>query len=234
MSWPSLTLVMLFLFMPMMLWAQGKEERRAQVTFKTNLGTIVVELYNETPLHRDNLIRMVDAGVYKGVLFHRVIKDFMIQAGDPNSRHARPGQHLGDGDASEPIPAEFRYPQLFHKRGALAAAREGDEVNPSKQSSSSQFYIVWGKTFSDAELDRMQLRMDTMTGGTARMTESVRQTYQKWGGTPHLDGSYTVFGEVVRGLEIVDLIELQPTDKNNRPIEDIRIKKAKVTRRLKK
>ena len=205
------------------------QEKRAEVTFYTNAGKIVVALYNETPLHRDNFLKNVENKVYDGTLFHRVIKDFMIQGGDPNSRDAAPGVHLGDGEVGEPVPAEFRFPQYYHKRGALAAAREGDETNPEKKSSSSQFYIVWGKTFDDESIEKVQKRLDP-AGIT--LPDKVIDYYKMFGGTPHLDGTYTVFGEVIKGLEVVYRIQQCPTDDNDRPVDDAIIKKARVTRKL--
>lgn len=215
-------------------FASSAQENRAEVTLKTNYGTIVVALYNETPLHRDNFIRNVDAKVYDGLLFHRVIQDFMIQGGDPASKGAGKDVHLGDGEVGDPVPAEFCFPKYFHKRGALAAARTGDDVNPERMSSSSQFYIVWGKSFNDESIERVQQRLDSMTNGTVKLTPKVIDYYKMFGGTPHLDGTYTVFGEVIKGLEVVYKIQQVDTDERNRPTYDVVIKKAKVTRRLKK
>lgn len=212
--------------------SMSAQEHRAEVTFKTNAGTIVVALYNETPKHRDNFLRNVENGVYDGTLFHRVIKDFMIQGGDPNSKGADMSVRLGDGEVGEPIEAEIRFPQFYHKRGALAAAREGDEVNPEKKSSSSQFYIVWGKTFDDEGIERVQQRLDSCSNSTIKLPAKVIDYYKLFGGTPHLDGSYTVFGEVLKGLEVIYRIQQCPTDPNDRPIDDAIIKKAKVTKKL--
>jgi len=210
------------------------QQNRAEVTFYTNAGKIVVQLYNETPLHRDNFLANVENKVYDGTLFHRVIKDFMIQGGDPNSVGAAPSVHLGDGEVGDPVPAEFCFPKLYHKRGALAAAREGDEVNPEKKSSSSQFYIVWGKTFDDESIEKVQHRLDSCSNGQIKLTDQIIDYYKMFGGTPHLDGTYTVFGEVIKGLEVVYRIQQCPTDSNDRPVEDAVIKKAKVTKALKK
>lgn len=224
-----LTLISVFA-LSLSLFGQGN---RAEVTLYTNAGKIVLALYNETPLHRDNFLKNVENKVYDGTLFHRVIEDFMIQGGDPNSFNAAPGVHLGDGEVGDPIPAEFCYPRLFHKRGALAAARQGDDVNPEKKSSSSQFYIVWGKTFDDEGIEKIQARLDASTQGQVKLTDDVIDYYKMFGGTPHLDGTYTVFGEVLKGLESVYRIQKCPTDDNNRPLEDIIIKKAKITKKLK-
>ena len=193
------------------------------------MGNIRLALYNETPLHRDNFIKNVREGVYDGLLFHRVISSFMIQGGDTASRNAAPGQQLGDTEESYSIPAEIRYPQLFHKRGALAAAREGDNVNPERRSSATQFYIVYGRRFTDEMLDKVQKRLDGVKGGVT-LTPEVREVYRQKGGTPHLDGLYTVFGEVLEGMDVVREIQWVETDSNNRPVEDVRIIKATVVR----
>lgn len=208
--------------------AQSDSTARREVILETTKGNIRIALYNETPRHRDNFIRLVDEGFYDGLLFHRVIYNFMIQAGDSASRNAQPGQVLGDSPESYKIPSEIHYPQLFHKRGAVAAAREGDSVNPSRESSASQFYIVYGSRFNDAMLDNEQQKLDRQTGGSIKMTPEIREAYKNTGGTPHLDGQYTVFGEVVEGLDTVKEIDWADTDSNARPIEDIRIIKAKV------
>lgn len=210
------------------------QEERAEVTFYTNYGNITVQLYNETPLHRDNMLRLVAEKAYDGLFFHRVIKDFMVQAGDPNSRGAERGVLLGDADAAPPVPAEIRFPQLFHKRGALAAARESDDVNPERMSSGSQFYIVWGKQFDDVMIENVQHRLDSVSGGTIKLTDKQIDHYMTFGGTPHLDGSYTVYGEVVKGLQVVYRMQQEDTDENDRPIYDIVIKRAKITKKLKK
>lgn len=202
----------------------GCSKKEQIVRMETTAGTIVLKLYNETPQHRDNFLKLVDEQFYDSLLFHRVIQDFMIQGGDMTSRHAQPGQTLGDGDLPYTVPAEFRIEQgIYHKRGVLAAAREGDDVNPEKASSATQFYIVWGHTFTDQGLEQVQERIDQMTGGTTQLTDGMKQTYRTIGGTPHLDGSYTVFGEVIWGLEVVDSIQRTRTDANDRPLTDIRI-----------
>ena len=201
----------------------------AKVLIKTSEGDIKVRLYDETPQHRDNFLKLAKEGYFDGTLFHRVIKDFMIQGGDPDSRGAAPGVFLGEGEVGEPLPAEFRYPKLFHKRGVLAAAREGDDVNPERKSSGSQFYIVWGKTFeTDSLLDARYEQTKRM--GTAPIADEVREAYRTLGGTPHLDGIYTVFGEVVSGLEVVDSIQNVETDENDRPIEDVVVTSIKINK----
>lgn len=212
--------------------AQGD---RAQVTFYTDKGNIVVELLNETPLHRDNFLKQVKAKTYDGVLWHRVIDGFIIQTGDRTSKNAKPGQMLGEGDEKpvDAVPAEIRVPQFFHQRGMLNAAREGDETNPERKSSSTQFTIVTGRTFDDATLDRTQLRIDEWTNGKVKLTPEMREAYKTVGGAPHLDGSYTVFGRVVSGMEVVDKIEKVKTDRYDRPLEDVRIIKAKITKKYK-
>lgn len=191
--------------------------RPAQVQIETDSGTMVVKLYNQTPLHRDNFIKLVKKGFYDSLLFHRVIKDFMIQGGDPDSRNAAPGAQLGEGGLKYTIPAEFDT-TLFHKKGALAMAREGDEVNPKKASSSTQFYIVEGKTFTDADMDKMETRFKI------KIPEDHRAVYRTLGGAPFLDMSYTVFGEVISGLDVIDKIAGVPKDDNDRPLHDIRMK----------
>lgn len=202
----------------------GCSKNEQIVRMETTAGTIVLKLYNETPQHRDNFLKLVDEQFYDSLLFHRVIQDFMIQGGDMTSRHAQPGDTLGDGDLPYTVPAEFRIEQgIYHKRGVLAAARENDDVNPQKASSATQFYIVWGHTFTDQGLEQVQERIDQMTGGTTQLTDAMKQTYRTIGGTPHLDGSYTVFGEVISGLEVVDSIQRTRTDVNDRPLTDIRI-----------
>ena len=206
------------------------EDSCHEVLLQTSKGDILLKLYNETPLHRDNFLKLVRSGYYDGNLFHRVIADFMIQTGDSTTRHAKPGDLLGEYSPDYSIPAEFRFPKLFHKRGALAAAREPDSSNPDRLSSSSQFYIVWGQTHSDAYLDKCQEGIDKRTNGTVKLTPEIREVYRTIGGTPHLDGQYTVFGEVLSGLDVVKAIDYTKTDEHDRPIEDIRIIKATVVK----
>lgn len=204
-----------------------KKDRKKDVLLETSMGDIYIRLYDSTPLHRDNFLKLVKTGYYDSVLFHRVIKNFMIQGGDPDSKHAPAGTPLGNGGPAYRIPAEFR-PTIFHKKGVIAAARDN---NPEKESSGSQFYITQGKTFSDAGLDSVE---------TFRLKRKIpayqREVYKTLGGVPHLDQNYTVFGEVVKGIEVVDLIAAVPTSKGqdkDRPLEDVRIIKAKLVKRKK-
>jgi cyclophilin family peptidyl-prolyl cis-trans isomerase len=194
--------------------------RNRQVIIQTTEGDITLRLHNETPLHRDNFIKLVKARFYDGLLFHRVIEEFMIQGGDPNSRSAAPDALLGDGDVGYSIPAEFRTPGIYHKYGSLAAAREGDDVNPQKASSGCQFYIVVGKKFTAEELDRLEERR------RAPFSAEARQDYMTVGGTPHLDGNYTVFGEVVKGMDVVEKISKTETNEDDRPRKAIRTNRA--------
>jgi peptidyl-prolyl cis-trans isomerase B (cyclophilin B) len=201
-----------------------KKDRKRDVLLQTSMGDIVIRLSDSTPLHRDNFLKLVKVGFYDSVLFHRVIKNFMIQGGDPNSKNAVAGKPLGNGGPAYTVPAEFRQ-TLFHKKGVIAAARNGDDVNPQKASSGSQFYITQGKIFTDAGLDSVE---------TYRLKRKIpawqREVYKTIGGTPHLDQGYTVYGEVVKGLEVVDKIAAVQTSKGadrDRPLEDVRIIKAK-------
>lgn len=210
--------------------AEAQDSLRQEVLIETTCGNIRVALYNETPLHRDNFLKLAGEGFYDGLLFHRVISNFMIQAGDSASRNAPTGALLGDSPEGYKIPAEIRFPQLFHKRGALAAAREGDRVNPERASSASQFYIVYGRRFDDLMLDKVQQRLDENTGGSVKLTPQIREVYKQKGGTPHLDGQYTVFGEVIEGLDVVNRIQWVDTDTNNRPLTDVRILRMTVVK----
>jgi cyclophilin family peptidyl-prolyl cis-trans isomerase len=247
------------------------DNRNSIILIKTTLGDITVRLYDETPVHRDNFLKLVNSGVYDGVLFHRVIKDFMIQSGDPETR-TNWVKAPDDTLVSYTIPAEFRS-ALFHKKGALAAAREGNDINPEMRSSGTQFYIVQGKKCSDSELDQFQqqinnnLKRALFTQLLKEVTDSVktsgsnmkeqeiqeiaslrffdtiekrgdykisseqRDVYKKIGGVPRLDGTYTLFGEVVEGLEIVDRIADSKTDDKDKPLNDVRILKMKRIRR---
>ena len=243
------------------------------VDIETTMGHIKVKLYNETPAHRDNFIKLVKEGYYNGTLFHRVINKSRIQGGDGDSRNAKPGQRLGMGDPGYTIPAEFVYPRYFHKKGALAAARQGDNVNPEKASSGSQFYIVTGDVIPAGQIGQVerQLQMqqeqaifnqlveahrneilamrrarDTQglqalqdqliaemheriaREGIAKLSEEQKQAYTTVGGAPHLDGAYTVFGEVIEGMDVVEKIEKVATDSADRPKEDIKIISMKI------
>lgn len=201
---------------------------RHQVLLQTSMGDIVVELYNDTPRHRDNFLRLVRSGYYDGNLWHRVVADFMIQTGDSTTRYAKPGAEVGDYTLGYRIPAEIDFPKYFHKRGALAAARESDAENPKRESSASQFYIVWGFPYGPKAMAKFQARVDSITNGAVKFSQEMRDYYWSHGGTPWLDGQYTVFGEVVKGLDVVSNIQVVKTDDNDRPIEDVRIVKALV------
>ena len=205
-----------------------------EVLLETTEGNIRIALYDETPVHRDNFLKLTKMHVYDSLLFHRVIKDFMIQSGDTNSKNAKPGQQLGTGDFDYTQEPEFRLPQIFHRRGCVAMARQPDAVNPEMRSSASQFYIIWGKRFSSAEIEKAQERLDTATHGRVKLTPEMIKAYKSVGGTPHLDGQYTVFGEVTEGLNIVERIQKAETDDYDRPFEDIRILRASVTKDIPK
>jgi peptidylprolyl isomerase len=243
------------------------------IRMETTAGDIVLRLYKDTPKHRENFIKLINKGVLEGTLFHRVIKDFMIQGGDPDSKGAPQGKELGSGGLPYTIPAEIEFPKYFHHRGALAAARESDDVNPLKASSSCQFYIVTGKVFTEEMLtafekklndDKLNLTFNALAqkhlkeilqmkkandqGGLYRLQQEVMaqskvmaekqgmikfppevvKAYTTVGGAPHLDGNYTVFGEVVSGIDIVDKIQNMPTDRNDRPLKDVKILKIEV------
>ena len=236
-----------------------------KVKIQTMLGNIIVRLYDETPIHRDNFLKLVKEGYYDGTLFHRVIKDFMIQGGDPDSKGAPAGKMLGVGGPDYTLEAEIKE-GLFHKRGALAAARQGDEVNPERRSSGSQFYIVWGQVYNEGQLRQfskqlkmqkvqsifnqlasehhaeiMQMRRERNRTGLqelqdqlaaeaqkqaadfAGMTEEQMKVYSTIVGTPHLDGQYTVFGEVEEGLDVVEMIQASATGRGDRPVDDLKM-----------
>lgn len=241
----------------------------AFVVIETSLGNIKVKLYDETPQHRDNFLKLVNEGFYNDTLFHRVIKDFMIQGGDPDSKGAPANKSLGTGGPGYTVPAEIVYPKYFHKRGALAAARQADQVNPERESSGSQFYIVWGQTYSEGKLKQLEQQLgaqkeraifdrlasehrkqimdlrrakdqeglyalqeelialtkaELMESGPVMLTEEQKEAYKTVGGTPHLDDQYTVFGEVVEGLDVVEKIQTTATGSADRPKEDISMK----------
>lgn len=194
----------------------------------TDKGTLIIRLSDSTPLHRDNFLRLVKNRFYDSILFHRVINQFMVQAGDPTSKRAADDQPLGSSDPSYTVPAEIRS-TLFHKKGVIAAARIGDDVNPLKASSSSQFYLVQGKVFTDAGLDSVE----TMRLRGRKLPAAHREVYKTLGGTPHLDLNYTVFGEVISGIPVIDSIAATPTNKEqgDRPITNVKIIKARLIKR---
>ena len=220
-------MIFLLAFALMVCSAKGQTST-SEVLLETTAGNIRIALFDETPQHRDNFLKLVQEHVYDSLLFHRVIKDFMIQSGDLHSKHAQPGQRLGSGDYNYTIEAEFRLPKIFHRRGMVAMAREGDRVNPEQRSSACQFYIVWGRVYNDARLMKIQERLDTTTHGRVQLTPEMQEVYKTVGGIPHLDGQYTVFGEVVEGLDVVDRIQQSATDPYDRPLEDVRILRATV------
>ncbi|MBR4839366.1 MAG: peptidylprolyl isomerase [Paludibacteraceae bacterium] len=248
--------------------AQTSESEKV-VVLTTEFGTMKIKLYNDTPLHRDNFLKLVKEGFYNDLLFHRVIENFMIQGGDPESKNAPASKRLGAGDVGYTIPAEFVFPKYYHKKGALAAARQGDQVNPQKRSSGCQFYIVQGKRMSDAELDRWEMQMQRKVQDARfyeivrektpeikrlrmakdsvglqnlqneidaqikseftedklpRLTPEMREDYKTIGGTAFLDNDYTVFGEVIEGLEVIDKIAGVKTMPGDRPEKDIKMK----------
>jgi peptidyl-prolyl cis-trans isomerase B (cyclophilin B) len=224
-------LIALF-FMPVSMLAQkdkdstlSKKDLKKDVLLQTSMGDITIRLSDSTPLHRDNFLKLVKVGFYDSLLFHRVIKEFMIQGGDPNSKNAEPGKALGMGSVGYRVPAEFRA-SLFHKKGVIAAARDN---NPEKASSGCQFYITQGKVFSDGGLDSLEnFRL------RRKIPVQLREVYKTIGGVPHLDQNYTVFGEVIKGLEVVDLIAAVETSKGmdtDRPVQNVFIKKATLIKR---
>lgn len=215
-------LLLMLLLNSALLWAQtNNSENAVMIQMETTAGTMVLQLYNETPKHRDNFIKLANEGYYDGLLFHRVIKAFMIQGGDPDSKNASKGQPLGQGGPGYTVEAEIK-PHIFHMKGSLAAARMGDAVNPEKASSGSQFYIVQGRTFNDNELNSIEMR------NGMKYSAETREMYKTVGGTPHLDGAYTVFGKVVEGLDVIDAIAASPTAPGDRPLEDVKIIAVKV------
>ena len=219
-----------FLVVGLMACCAKAQTSTSEVLLETTAGNIRIALFDETPQHRDNFLKLIKEHVYDSLLFHRVIKDFMIQGGDLHSKHAQPGQRLGSGDYNYTVEAEFRLPKIFHCRGMVAMAREGDRVNPERRSSACQFYIVWGRVYNDARLMKVQERLDTTAH--VQLTPEMQEVYKTVGGIPHLDGQYTVFGEVVEGLDVVDRIQQSATDPYDRPLEDIRILRATVTKDL--
>lgn len=203
------------------------------VIIHTRLGDMVVRLYPETPLHRKNFLKLTQEGFYNQTTFHRVINDFMIQGGDPNTKDPKTANRAGSGGPGYTLPAEIK-PGLFHSFGKLAAARLGDNVNPKRASSGSQFYIVEGKKSSSEELDMIAQRVADMTDGKFPFTDSMKAIYQEEGGTPFLDGQYTVFGEVVSGLDIINKIAEVPTGRSNRPKEAVSMTMETVILKRKK
>lgn len=205
-----------------------KNDLRRDVELQTSKGNIVIRLSDSTPLHRNNFIKLVKQHYYDSILFHRVIANFMIQAGDPNSKRAKPEDRLGNGGPGYTVPAEFRQ-TLFHEKGVIAAARSSDDVNPQKASNGSQFYIVQGKVFTDAGLDSVE----TYRLKGKKIPDNQRAVYKTIGGAPHLDQNYTVFGKVVKGMDVLDSIALTQTNRQfgDRPVQDIKIIKARLIKR---
>jgi cyclophilin family peptidyl-prolyl cis-trans isomerase len=205
-----------------------KKDRKKDIEFVTTDGTIIIRLSDSTPLHRDNFLRLVKSHYFDSLLFHRVIQYFVVQGGDPNSRTAHPGQPLGDSGLPYTVPAEFRV-SLFHKRGVLAAARESDDINPQKASSSAQFYIVQGKKYTDSALDSVEIKRLKR-----KIPAAQREVYKSLGGVPFLDQNYTIFGEVVSGMATIDKIAAEPTSKGedkDRPLHDVRILSERLIKR---
>lgn len=206
-----------------------KKDVRRDVEMVTDKGTMIIRLSDSTPLHRDNFLKLVRQGFYDSVLFHRVIRNFMVQAGDPNSKRAKPDESLGDGGPEYTVPAEFRT-TMFHKKGVVAAARTGDNINPQRASSGAQFYIVQGKIFTDVGLDSVE----TFRLKGRKLPAAHREVYKTIGGAPHLDQNYTIFGEVIKGLPVIDSIAAVPTsgrEGGDRPLQDVRIIKARLVKR---
>ena len=202
-----------------------KGDLTKDVELVTTKGTLVIRLSDSTPLHRNNFIKLVNQHFYDGILFHRVMSQFMVQTGDPKSKNAKPGEALGQGGPGYAIPAEIK-PYLFHKKGALAAARTPDEINPTRESNGSQFYLVHGRVYSDEELNSVETRLNGY-----KIPEAHREVYKTIGGTPSLDQKYTVFGEVIKGISVIDSIAAVTTGERNRPVEDVRIIKATLIKR---
>jgi peptidylprolyl isomerase/peptidyl-prolyl cis-trans isomerase B (cyclophilin B) len=219
------TLTLLIALVASVFSVSHAQEPETLLLIDTNMGKIKVRLFNDTPLHRDNFLKNVSEHRYDSLLFHRVIKQFMIQGGDITSRNAPPDMVLGDGDLSYTIPAEIVYPKYFHKRGMLCAARTSDESNPERASSATQFYIVTGKFLTEMELNKMETAQDVT------FTPEQRQAYLHEGGAPHLDGKYSVFGQVTEGLKVVDKIQAVPVNTNDRPLKDVVIKSIKVVKK---
>ncbi len=201
-----------------------KPEKEVVMVVETTMGTVEFKLYNEPPLHRDNFIKLAEQHYFDSLLFHRVIDNFVIQVGDPNSKYAKPGELLGDGEPDWRVPAEFRLDKgIFHRKGTVNAAREGDDTNPDRESCASQFCFMMGSPMTDEQLDRAQARLDANTGGQVKLTPEMRKVYKEVGGSPHLDGQYTVFGEVISGMDVLEAIQKVATDDYDRPLEDVRM-----------
>jgi len=196
------------------------------VEMVTSKGTMVIRLSDSTPLHRDNFIKLINQHFYDGILFHRVMQQFMIQAGDPKSKTAKPGEALGQGSPGYSVPAEIKPDLLFHKKGALAAARTPDEINPTRESNGSQFFLVQGRVYSDEDLDHVESKLNGY-----KIPAAHREVYKTIGGSPSLDSKYTVFGEVIKGLDVIDSIAAVATGERNRPIEDVKIIKVSLIKR---
>ena len=202
--------------------------QNSHVRFTTDKGVFTVVLFDDTPQHRDNFLHLVREGYYDGTLFHRVIKNFMVQAGDSSTRHARPYILYGENDVPYTLPAEIRFPTHYHHRGALAAAREADDVNPERRSSGAQFYIVTGSKWASSRFADIRSYVSRMTDGKVVFPYAVAEDYAKRGGAPHLDGQYTIFGEITDGMDVVEAISVVPTDRNDRPETDLRIIRAEI------
>ena len=203
-------------------------QKDMKVRMHTTAGVIDLCLYDETPKHKANFLKLVKEQQFDSLLFPRVIKDFMIQGGDPDSKNASAGALLGEGDLGYTVEAEFMPQVHFHHRGVLAAAREGDDVNPTKASSASQFYIVWGQVYTKEQLENLKEICKLRFGRELVITPEQEAAYTTIGGTPHLDGEYTVFGEVISGLDVVEKIQGVACDGNDRPLEDVRIIKTEI------
>ena len=228
----KICIIFLLTFISVLISAQDST-KVTYVKMETTHGNLKIALYDDVPLHKDNFLKLVENGFYEGVLFHRVIKDFMMQAGDPYSKIGDPQLHLGSGDLGYTIKAEIIFPKYYHKKGALAAARRPDQVNPNRESSACQFYIVQGKTFSDQELDDFEYRLTQIlnTGSVFKYSDEQRLVYKTLGGTPHLDGQYTVFGELEDGFDVLEKICSIPTDERDQPVEEVKIIKMKIVKR---
>lgn len=204
------------------------KEKRAVVRLETNMGVIRIALNDDTPVHRDNFLKLVSEGFYDGTLFHRVIKDYIVQGGDPDSKGAPAGTVLGKGGPGYTLPAEIDWPYSYHVRGAVAMARDADDVNPERRSNGSQFYIVWGKYYTPSALQKVQPYVWEQTGGNVKFNYEHVTKYEQYGGTPNLDGQFTVFGEVIEGLSVVKKMQRCKTDSADRPLRDIVIERAVV------